>query len=178
MSSPAERDWFQRRIWIVACGVVVLWMLEIFLLGPAQRKSLSWALAAESLAAILPNFIAGLVAAFVVYFFVREGDRTNYVRAMRGVRSSALSLLNEGKLKENDVRALMRAFVPAVSQLYFRTEQPPVRRQDLNLEFTKTTCFSCRQVSEVRAGRCTECHDILDSWKAVERKSDHAAKAT
>jgi hypothetical protein len=141
-------------------------------MGPAQGKALlSWALVAEVLAAIVPNFLAGLIGALVVYLFVRDSDRSNYVRAMRALRGATLSLMDADKIKAEDVRSLMKVFVPAVSQLYFKAEQPPVRDADQNLSFRKKQCFSCRQSSEVRSGRCTDCHDILDSWREEERAS-------
>lgn len=175
MDSPAERDWFARWRWIVAGVTIFLLVLQALLMGPIQGRSLSRALVAEVLAAVIPNFIAGLVAAFTVYLFVRDGDRSNYVRAMRALRTSTLSLLDAGKIQATDVRSLMKAFVPTVSQLYFKTDQSLVRDTDQNLNFTKRQCFSCRQPSEVRAGRCKDCHDVLDSWQEEERDSGQAA---
>lgn len=168
-NSPAQRDLFTRWQWPVLVGIIVLLAAQTFLMGPAQGKGLSWALAVEVLASIVPNFIAGLIGALAVYLAVRDSDRSNYVRAMRALREATLSLMNMEKIKAEDVRSLMKVFVPVVSQLYFKSEQPPVRHADLNLSFQKHRCFSCRQSSEVRAGRCTACHDILDSWREEER---------
>src|SRR5436309_10909846 len=153
MDSPAERDLFARWVLGVLAGVLVLSALQAFLMGPAQHKYMSWTLAAEVIASIVPNFIAGLVGALVVYLFVRNSDRSNYVRAMRALREATLLLMDEGKIQPEDVRSLMKVFVPAVSQLYFKSEQPPVLRADEKLNFKKTQCFSCRQSSEVRSGR-------------------------
>jgi hypothetical protein len=169
MDNPAERDLFTRWRWRILVGIIVLLAVQTYLMGPAHGRRLSWALAADVLAAVVPNFLAGLIGALVVYLVVKDSDRSNYVRAMRVLRGATLSLMNTEKIKAAGVRSLMKVFVPAVSQLYFKSEQPPVRQADQSLSFRKKQCFSCRESSEVRAGRCTICHDILDSWREEER---------
>lgn len=166
--SPARRDLFTRWRPLLVVGILVLLAAQALLMGPAQGKGWSWALAAEVLASIVPNFLAGLIGALVVYLAVRDSDRSNYVRAMRALREATLSLMSAEKIKAEDVRSLMKVFVAAVSRLYFKSEEPPVRHKDLNRSFEKHRCFSCRQSSVVRDGRCTVCRDILDSWREDE----------
>jgi hypothetical protein len=171
MESPAERDSFERwRIPVIA-GALLLLAIQTLLIGPAQGRPISWGLIADVLAAVIPNFIAGLVAAFTLYLVVRTDDRANYVRAMRSLRTSISTLLDSGKIQPKDVQTLMKTFVPAVSNLYFKSELPQVRAEDTHITYSKQKCFSCRQPSDVKQGRCIECNDILDSWRAEERLS-------
>lgn len=169
MSSPAERDSFERWRNLVIVGAVLLMVIQTLLMGPAQGKSFSWALLGDVLAAVIPNFIAGLVAALTVYLVVRTDDRANYVRAMRSLRTSVSTLLDSGKIQAEDVQTLMETFVPTVSNLYFKSELPQVRAEDKHKAYSKQTCFSCRRPSDVKEGRCVKCKDILDSWRTEER---------
>ena len=169
MDSPAERDSFRPRRNLVIVGAVLLLLIQTLLMGPARGQPLSWALMADVLAAVIPNFIAGLVAALTLYLVVRTDDRANYVRAMRSLRTSVSTLLDSGKIQPKDVQTLMKTFVPAVSNLYFKSELPQVRAEDKHKTYPKQQCFSCRQPSDVKQGRCVECKDILDSWRTEER---------
>jgi hypothetical protein len=169
MDSPAERDWFSRWRWIVVATVLGLLAIELLLMGPAQGKEINRSLFFEVLAAVIPNFIAGLVGAVVLYVTIRDDEKTHYVRAMRSLRSAVGALLADNKLTPEDVQSLMVRFVPAVSGLYFKTEQPPVRATDAAVNYQKRQCSSCRRPSPVEGGRCTLCHDILASWQEEER---------
>jgi hypothetical protein len=104
MNSPAERDSFERWRNLVIVVTLLLLVAQTLLMGPAQGKSFSWALMGDILAAVIPNFIAGLIAALAVYFVVRTDDRANYVRAMRSLRTSVSTLLDSGKIKAEDVQ--------------------------------------------------------------------------
>lgn len=169
MDSPAERDSFRSRRNLVIVGAVLLLVVQTVLMGAARGQPLSWALMGEVLAAVIPNFIAGLVAALTVYLVVRTDDRANYVRAMRSLRTSVSTLLDSGKIQPEDVQTLMKTFVPTVSNLYFKSELPQVQAQDKHGTYSKQQCFSCRRPSDVKQGRCVECKDILDSWRTEER---------
>jgi len=169
MDSPAERDSFKRWRSLVAGGALLLLVIQTLLMGPAQGRPISRVLIAAVFAAVIPNFIAGLVAAFTLYLVVRHDDRANYVRAMRSLRTSIATLLDSGKIQPADVQTLMKTFVPTVSNLYFKSELPRVRAQDRNTTYLKQQCFSCRQPVPVKEGRCIECRDVLDSWQTEER---------
>jgi hypothetical protein len=169
MDSPAERDSFKRWLFPVVIGALLLLAVETLLMGPVKGQPISWLLMADVLAAVIPNFIAGLVAALTLYLVVRNDDRANYVRAMRSLRTSVSALLDSGKIQPADVQTLMKTFVPTVSNLYFKSDLPRVRAKDTNTTYAKQQCFSCRQPSEVKQGRCVECKDILDSWRTEER---------
>jgi hypothetical protein len=169
MESPAERDSFRRWRNLVIVGTALLLAIQTLLMGPAQGQPVSWALMGTVLAAVIPNFIAGLVAALTLYLVVRTDDRANYVRAMRSLRTSVSTLLDSGKIQPEDVQKLMETFVPAVSNLYFKSELPQVRAEDKHKNYSKQQCFSCRQPSDVKEGRCVKCKDILDSWRTEER---------
>jgi hypothetical protein len=162
MDSPAERDSFKRWRTPVIVVVIVLLAMQTFLMGHVHGRPISWLLMADVIAAVIPNFIAGLIAALTVYVLVRNDDRTNYVRAMRSLRASIVTLLDSGKIQPADVQKLMKTFVPTVSNLYFKSQFPRVRPEDANLNYAKQQCFSCRQPAQVKHGRCVECHDILD----------------
>ncbi|HJQ26949.1 MAG TPA: hypothetical protein VKA60_23880 [Blastocatellia bacterium] len=166
MDSPAERKSFRLWIWVGVIIAVALLFFQRFLMGPAQDRSVSWA---EVFASVIPNFIAGLVAAFVVYFLVREDDRTHYVQAMRSLRNALRQLSDEGKIKSEDVQSLMVKFVPAISTLYFRKNEPPISEREAGVKYDKQHCFACNKPEPVKCGRCSKCHDSLDSWREEER---------
>jgi hypothetical protein len=171
METKAEQDFFQRWRWKVVTLVVVLSGVEALLLGVWKGGRVHWPVLLLVAQSVIPNFIAALIALLAVYVFVRDNDRANYVRAMRSVRGAVHELLRAGRIKPDDVQTLMRSFVPAVSSLYFKSDEPTVPSTDLNLNYTKETCFACEQPSPVVRGRCMQCRDILPSWREDEQPS-------
>jgi hypothetical protein len=169
MDSPAERSSFKRWLIPIIVGTLLLLVIQTLLMGPARGEPISWRLIADVVASVIPNFIAGLVAALTLYLVVRTDDRANYVSAMRSLRTSVSTLLDSGKIQPEDVQTLMKTFVPTVSNLYFKSELPQVRAEDKDKTYSKLQCFSCRKPSDVIHGRCFECKDILDSWRTEER---------
>ena len=172
MNSPAEREPLSGWLKYMRVLVVAFLLIQLVLLYFAPILCNRWVLIiVQLLMGVIPNFIAALIGALVVYQFVKDDAKTHYVRAMRSLRSAVRDL----EVKPEDVQSLMKKFVPAVSMLYFKQDQPPVRSEDASVSGQKK-CFSCSASSAVQAGRCTICHDILASWR-VEEFPDRPAKS-
>jgi hypothetical protein len=156
-------------------GAVLLILAQAFLVYELKSET-KHSLTLEVLTAIIPNLIAALLSSLFLYMFVKDDDRANYVRAMRSLRDAVHGLVKDGKIASDDVQGLMKKFVPAVSNLYFRQAEPKVPPNERNLCYEKEKCFACERPFPVVDGRCNECKDIRASWRAEEK--DPAAKVS
>ena len=64
-------------------------------------------------------------------------------------------------------------FVPAISQLYYRQNEPTVPAGEQNRNYEKKICVACAKPFPVKCGRCEKCHDIQASCipKKLHRSS-------
>lgn len=172
MENLSKQDLFTRYRWRAAVVLVGLIgtqaLLTIF--GPSIPDGGLKLLAVVSIA-IIPNLIASLITVFAIYLFVKDNDRTNYVNAMRSLRTAVKKRLTAGDIKPEHVQDLMADFVPAVSLLYFKNRDPKVPDNEVTLEYEKRKCFACEQASPVKRGRCPKCRDIRASWEEEDLSS-------
>jgi hypothetical protein len=88
---------------------------------------------------------------------------------MRALRTAVSDQRTAGHISAENVQALMAKCVPAVSMLYFRSEEPAVPTAQAGSNYDKLQCFTCDKPSPVVEGRCSRCRDTMDSWHVEER---------
>jgi hypothetical protein len=171
LDSKAEDDLVKRYRWEIVCSLAVLLGVEIWLIAVKDNIPTDWRkVAAEVTLAIIPNLIASLLILIAVYLYVKDNDRSNYVRAMRTLRHAVKKRMTAGDITPEHVQDLMVDFVPAVSLLYFKSPEPIVPEDERNLNYDKKTCVACDKPWPVEKGRCKKCRDIRASWDAEEKE--------
>ena len=169
--SESQRDRIRGWTIIALCLAVVLTCAEgtVF----SRDKGITfWSYATlEGVSiAVIPNFIAALLTFFIGYFVVLEDRHKRYVKAMRTIRNTVRDLRESVGIDPTKAQALMKIIVPAISELYFRKDRPPVPHGDEDKTYDRSICLSCAEACPVVGGRCDTCKDILESWKDDERK--------
>lgn len=168
MSNRAGEDLFGRFVGLVLVVVLVLIAAQLYLTSVLNQPGTMAKDAEIALAAVIPNFIAALVASLLVYLFVKNNDAANYVKAMRSLRSTIHGLMMDKKITSEEVQVLMVRFVPVISQLYFKNAEPTVPRKEIGLNRAKVKCYACERPVDVKNGRCGKCNDIQASWRDEE----------
>jgi hypothetical protein len=112
MKTRAHGDLLTRYWKSAAAALVVLLAAEIWLTIISDPKP-DWPKTniAVSLV-IIPNLIANLLTVLVVFVFVVDKYRTNYVRAMRSLRTVVKKHLEARDLTADHVQELMTEFGP------------------------------------------------------------------
>ena len=136
----------------------------------AQQGVTFWSMKVlrETAAAVVPNFVAGLVAFVFAFFLLRQDDRARYVTAMRKVRGALSALRSTNTIEPHHAQSLMMEIVPAISDLYFEKQWPDPNDEDRATK--KASCSLCPIAQPMgNDGRCQKCHDIPACWTPQER---------
>ena len=166
LEQRATRRW---RAFLIAAFVVLVFVEALAIRHDNQppRSFSIWVLAQEWFKAVAPNIIASMITLFFAYLFVRENQRTRYLRCMHTIRDAIGELRAAEAIQAKHARALMRTMVPAISELYYGNTLPEITKEQEEKLSTRTDCRSCREVQPVDKGRCVECKDVRDSWEKI-----------
>jgi hypothetical protein len=128
MSSPAERGLVSRYIWLMIFLFAGLLFLQGLLQGAWGTDVLHGSGIKALLTSIIPNLIAALLGALLVYFFIRKIDHAKYLGALHPVRAVLQDLRRDNKISPDAVQDVMVRVVRAASLLYFGGQSPLCRR--------------------------------------------------
>jgi hypothetical protein len=161
--------------WLLAL-IAALVALEFVALHSSPQTPRRWAdYAWPVIAAVVPNFIAGLLAGAVLHWLSGNQYRATYVTGMRAIREAVANHRHSNGIAPESVQTLMARVVPEVAQLYFGSDQPPDLSRKQLAKVPKTApCSTCGLDSEPKSGRCTKCNDTFDTWRVMEAGSQNS----